>query len=149
MIQGSQVRDIALGRPASKATGAISGNPTTPLFTIAGGEVMITSVYGLVTTALTNATGTYALQQNPTAGDTTTLVTATALGATDVSVGSTLGLTHGTTVAPAFLGGGQVRLDTVVTTGQIEFVGALSADGAITFNVTWIPLTDGATLVAA
>lgn len=149
IIQGNQLRDIALGRVASKATGAITGNPTTPLFTIAGGEVMITSVYGKVTTALTTDSGTYALQQNPTTGDTTTIVTATDLGTSDTAVGSTIGLTHGTSAAPAFLRGGHVRLDAVVTTGQIEFVGAASANGAITFYVTWIPLTDGATLEAA
>jgi len=150
IIQGDQLREIALGRGlVSKATGAITGNPTTALFTIAGGEVLITSVYGKVTTALTTDSGTYALQQNPTTGDTTTIVTATDLGTSDTAVGSTIGLTHGTTAAPAFLRGGHVRLDAVVTTGQIEFVGAASANGAITFYVTWIPLTDGATLVAA
>lgn len=150
LINGNELRAIALGRGmVSKSTGTITGNPTTPLFTVTGGEVMITALYGKVTTALSTDSGTYALQQNPTTGDTTTIVTATDLGTSDTAVGSTIGLTHGTTAAPAFLRGGHVRLDAVVTTGQIEFVGAASANGAITFYVSWIPLTDGAALVAA
>jgi hypothetical protein len=150
IIQGDQVRSIALGLgPISKATGAISGNPTTALFTVAGGEVLITSLYAKVTTALSTDSGTYAVQQNPTTGDTQTLVTATDLGTTDTAVGSVVGLTHGTTAAPAFLRGGTAELNAVVTTGQVEFVGAASANGALTFYVTWVPITSGATLVAA
>jgi len=135
--------------PVSKATGTITGNPTTPLFTIAGGDVLVTGIWGKVTTALSTDSGTYALQANPTTGDTQTIVTATDLGTSDTAVGSLIGLTRGTTAAPAFLRGGTVRHEAVVTTGQIEFVGAASANGAITFYVTWVPLTDGATLVAA
>ncbi len=143
-------RKSVLGNgPVSKSTGAITGNPTTALFTIAGGEVLITGLWGVVTTSLTTDSGTYAIVANPTTGDTQTLVTATDLGTTDTAAGSVVGLTHGTTAAPAFLRGGHVDLQAVVTTGQIEFVGAASANGAITFSCTWVPLTDGATLVAA
>lgn len=147
---GKAFRNQLLGMaPASKATGAITGNPTTPLFTIAGGEVLITALWGVVTTALSTDSGTYALQQNPTTGTTQVIVTATDLGTTDTAVGDLIGLTHGTTAAPAFLRGGSIEAGILVTTGQIEFVGAASANGAITFYVTWVPLTDGATLVAA
>lgn len=147
---GVAFRKSILGNgPVSKATGAITGDPTTALYTIAGGEVLITAVWGVVTTSLTTNSGTYALQINPTTGDTMTLVTATDLGTTDTVAGSVIGLTQGTTAASAFLRGGRIDLNAVVTTGQIEFVGAASANGAITFYVTWIPLTTGATLVAA
>lgn len=137
--------------PVSKNTGTITGNPTTPLFTIAGGEVLITALWGVVTTALTTDAGTYALQQNPTLGGASTqvIVTATDLGTVDTAVGDLIGLTRGTTAAPGFLRGGNIELGAVASTGQIEFVGAASANGAILFNVMWIPLTDGATLVAA
>lgn len=148
--EAAAFRKSVLGAgPVSKATGTITGNPTTPLFTIAGGDVLITGVWGKVTTALTTDSGTYALQHNPTTGDTQVIVTATDLGTSDTAVGSLIGLTRGTTAASAFLRGGTVELGAVVTTGQIEFVGAASANGAITFYVTWVPLTDGATLVAA
>lgn len=135
--------------PISKATGTITGNPTTPLFTITGGEVLVTALWGVVSTALTTDAGTYALQQNPTTGTTQTIVTATDLGTSDTAVGDMIGLTRGTTAAPSFLRGGTPEFGALVTTGQIEFVGAASANGAITFYVCYIPLTDGAALVAA
>jgi hypothetical protein len=150
IIQGDQVRSIALGLgPISKATGAITGDPTTPLFTIAGGEVLITSLYAKVTTALTTDSGTYAVQNDPTTGDTRAIVTATDLGTSDTAVGSVVGLTNGTTAAPSFLRGGTAHFGAVVTTGTVDFVGAASANGALTFYVTWVPITSGATLVAA
>lgn len=150
MIQGSQLRTINLGMgPVSKATGTITGNPTTTLFNVAGGEVMITGLWGKVTTALSTDGGTYAIQANPTTGDTQTIVTATDLGTSDTAVGSLIGIVRDDATAPPFLRGGAIDLNAVVTTGTVEFVGAASANGAITFYVTWIPLTDGATLVAA
>lgn len=135
--------------PVSKASGAISGDPTISLFTVAGGEVLITSLYLKVTTAISTDGGTLAVQNNPTTGDTVTLVTATNLGTSDTAVGSVVGLTRGTTAAPAFLRGGTSELGAIVTTGTIELVGASSVNGAVTAYATWVPLTDGATLVAS
>jgi hypothetical protein len=111
---------------------------------------MITSVWLKVTTAISTDAGTVALQQNPTTGDTQTLVTATDLGTTDTAVGSVVGLdTNGTTLtAPKFLRGGRSDINWVITTGQVEILPA-SANGAVTIGVTWVPLTTGATLVAA
>jgi hypothetical protein len=150
MIQGSQLRQIALGQgPVSKASGAISGDPTITCFTVAGGDVLITSLWLKVTTTIAAAGGTLAVQGNPTTGDTQVIVTATDLGTTDTAAGSVVGLDRGTTAASKFLRGGRTDLNAVVTTGTVELVGASSVDGAVTIYVTWIPLTDGATLVAA
>lgn len=134
--------------PVSKASGGITGNPTTPIFTVVG-VVKITELWAEVTTALSTDGGTYAVQHNPTTGDTRVIVTATDLGTSDTAVGSVVGLTRGTTAAPAFLRGGTSELGAVVNTGQVEFVGAASANGAVTFYVRWVPLTAGASLVAA
>jgi hypothetical protein len=154
IIQGSQLREITLGRGVvSKATGTLAAT-TVPLFTIAGGEVLITAMWGKVTTAITVA-NSYKLQLNPTTGDTGDLCAATDIGTNDSAAGSLLTFALPTTTAPAKLiagsasGGGYAEpLHAVVTTGQIEHVSA-GTDGAITWNITWVPLTDGATLVAA
>lgn len=139
--------------PVSKATGTLAAT-TVPLFTIAGGEVLITAMWGKVTTAITVA-NSYKLQLNPTTGDTGDLCAATDIGTNDSAAGSLLTFSLATTTAPRKLiagsasGGGYAEpLTAVVTTGQIEHVSA-GTDGAITWYVTWIPLTDGATLVAA
>ncbi len=150
IIQGDQLRSLVLGSsPVSKASGAISGNPTLNVFTVTGGEVMITGLWLKVTTSITTDTGTLAVNNVPTAGSTMTLVTATDLGTTDTVAGSVVGLDRGTTAASKFLVGGRVDLNTVVTTGVVNLIGASGVNGAVTINATWVPLTAGATLTAS
>jgi hypothetical protein len=134
---------------ASKATGTLAAT-TVPLFTIAGGEVLITSLYGRVTTSITVA-NSYKLQVNPTTGDTQDLCAATDIGTTDTLAGTLLTFGLSTTTAPPKLmsiGYGRVLDMVPVPIGQIEHVSA-GTDGAITWFVTWLPLVTGATLVAA
>lgn len=143
-------RKLELGlNVASKATGTLTA-ATVALFTIAGGEVLITAMYGKVTASIT-AANSYKLQLNPTTGDTQDLCAATDIGTTDTTAGTLLTFGLATTTAPRKLmsiGYGEVLRNVPVTTGQIEHVSA-GTDGAITWNVHWVPLTAGATLVAA
>lgn len=139
----------APGRIVSKASGAITGNPTIDCFTIAGGEVIIKRLWLKVTTQIAADGGTLAVQINPTTGDTFVVVTATDLGTTNTAAGSVIGLDQGTTAASKFLRGGRTDLNTVATTGTIELVGASSVDGAVTIYVEWEPVVAGATLVAS
>lgn len=148
IIQGNQLRDIGLGRRASKSTGTLAAT-TISLFTVAGGQVLITSIYGVVGTAITVA-NSYKLQANPTTGTTSDLVAATDIGTTDTPAGHILGFT-GVKTDSIVGGAGSAPVNQrgiVVNTGTVESVSA-GTDGEITWVVTWIPLTDGATLVAA
>lgn len=139
---------------ASKSTGTLAAT-TVPLFTIAGGEVLITALWGKVTTAITVA-NSYKLQINPTTGDTADLCTATDIGTNDSAAGSLLTFVDSATAIPPTLAAGKASasyngrvLDMVpVSIGQIESVSA-GTDGVITWYVTWLPLVAGATLVAA
>lgn len=149
-IQGKQLRTLLLGNaPVSKASGAISGNPTINVFTVAGGEVLITSLWLKVTTSITTDGGTLSVNNVPTVGSTMTLVTATDLGTTDTVAGSVVGVDQGSVAASKFLLGGRVQVEQVVTTGVVNLIGAASVNGAVTINCTWVPLTDGATLTAS
>jgi hypothetical protein len=145
-VQGKQLRTLNFGIVATKASGTLASSAI-PVFTIAGGEVMVTSFWLKVTTSIT-AASTLAFQNNPTTGDTFTLVTATDLGTSDSLAGDIIGLDQGTTAASSFLRGGRHDIHWVVSIGQLELLPA-SANGAVTAGVTWVPLTDGATLVAA
>jgi len=147
IIQGSQLRNLVLGNtPISKSTGTLAAT-TVPLFTIAGGRVAITSLYGLVGTAITVA-NSYKLQMNPTTGDSTDINAATDIGTTDTAAGTTLGFGQGTTAAPALLRGGFWHGLLILPVGQIESVSA-GTDGEITWYLTYVPYDDGATVVAA
>lgn len=151
LLNREGIRNAVLGcAPVSKASGTLTHNGVVQLFTVAGGEVLITALWLKVTTAMAGA-NTVAIQADPTTGDTQTIVTATDLGTTDTAVGSVVGLDQGTTAASKFLRGGRVDLNAVVTTGEVELVatGDGTVDGAVTVYCTWIPLTTGATLVEA
>lgn len=147
LLKGSELRQLQYGKgPVSKSTGTLAAT-TVALFTIAGGRVAITSMWGLVGTSITVA-NSYKLQMNPTTGDTTDINAATDIGTTDTAAGTILGFGQGTTAAPALLKGGYWHGSLVLPVGQIESVSA-GTDGEITWYVTWVPMDDAATLVAA
>lgn len=150
-IQGTQLRTMDLGRYVQGQTADITTNgaKTYSVFTVAGGEVLITALWGKATTSLTVA-DTVNMQLVPTAGNTMTLVTATDLGTTDTVTGSVVGLTRGTSAASAFLVGGTALLGALVTTGSVKsVVTGTSPDGVMQWFCTYVPLTAGATLVAS
>lgn len=146
--RGGSSRATALGLYASKSyTLAVE---TATLFTIAGGIVLVTSIVGEVTTAIT-AANTVKLQANPTTGATKDLCAATDIGTTDTPAGNLLGF-QGLTGDSLLTGPGAVptiKQPVAVATGTIEQVTATGADGVIKWHVTWLPLSDGASLVAA
>lgn len=147
-IAGKELRRLEFGSRVSSSQYSLV-TETHTLFNVTGGDVCITTLYLDVNTTMTVA-NTLAVQGHPTAGDTMVIVTATDLGTTDTTAGGVVGLTRGTTAASAFLRGGSVQLGAVVTTGKIELVTTGSSpDGAITVNITYVPLTDGAAVTAA
>lgn len=149
ILQGDQMRTIVFGNRASKATGTLAAS-TISLFTVAGGRVAITSIHGVVTTSITVA-NSYKLQFNPSASGATTvdLVAATDIGTTDTPAGDILSF-DGVRASSIVRGGAGQTLQgpVVLTNGDIESVSA-GTDGAITWVVTWVPIDNGATLVAA
>lgn len=148
MIQGSQVRSLLFGVRVEKSTGTLAAT-TIPLFTVAGGMVLVTSIVGKVTTAITVA-NSYKLQHNPTTGTTKDLCAATDIGTTDTPAGNLLGF-QGLTGDSILTGPGAVptiKQPIVLTEGQIESVSA-GTDGVILWVVTYVPLDNGASLVAA
>jgi hypothetical protein len=136
--------------PVSKASGTLLHATNVDCFTVAGGEVLVTGLWLKCTTTMAGA-NTLAISNVTTTGDDPVIVTATDLGTTDTTAGTVVGLTNGTSAASAFLKGGTVYLGAVVTTGKVTLVptGSGTIDGAVTVYCTWVPLTAGATLVAA
>lgn len=139
-------RSSVLGAVATKSTGTLAAT-TIPLFTIAGGLVAITSMVARCTTAVTVA-NSYKLQHNPTAGTTVDIFAATDIGTTDTAVGEIFvvtGLKTDTLVKGAL---GVTNPYIIADTGQIEHVSA-GTDGVLKWYVSWVPIDDGASLVAA
>ena len=144
LIAGDQIRAIALGTKVTKSTGTLAAT-TVPLFTISG-IVAVTCMVGQVTTAVTVA-NSYKLQNNPTVGATADIGAALDIGTTDSPVGEifTLELDNTAIVlgkAPILAG------PLILPAGQIEHVSA-GTDGVILWTLTYVPVSDGASVVAA
>jgi len=150
LINGEGLRLINFGQRVAKSTGTLAAT-TVPLFTVAGGNVGIVSIYGQVTTAITVA-NSYKLVSNPTTGTTQDLCTATDLGTNDTPAGAVLSMSS---PAAAITGGSTTTVaaspltgSLIIPIGQIESVSA-GTDGVINWVVYWVPLDNGATLAAA
>lgn len=150
LIEGSELRTLNLGRRAEFAYSTLAVE-TKDLFTVTGGRVLLTSIYGLVTTTIATA-GTSKVVSNPDASGATTsdLCAATDLGTTDTPAGDVLSFT-GVRSASIERGGAAQSLTgpLVIPVGKVQQVNATGADGGITWVVTWVPLDNGAALVAA
>lgn len=144
--EASAFRKSVLGTVVSKSTGTLAAT-TVPLFTIAGGLVAITSLVGRVTTAITVA-NSYKLQHNPTLGTTRDVFSATDLGTTDTVVGEIIVPLLDAAAVVVVGARGQKGGTFLADTGQIESVSA-GTDGVILWIATYVPLEDGATMVAA
>lgn len=142
-VSGKQLKPVVLGAYAFKSTGTLAAT-TVDLFVIAGGMVAITGIYGRVTTAVTVA-NSYKLQHTPTAGTAKDLCTAADIGTTDTVVGEIFVPKIGVALA---LGAAALANPEILETGKIQSVSA-GTDGVILWQVTWVPVDPGATLVAA
>ncbi len=143
---GNDLRSIGYGVAISKDSGTLS-SATSALFTVAGGLVAITSMVARVNIAITNA-GNYKIQHNPAAGTTKDLTANVDLGSTDTAAGEILVVT-GLATDTLTIGAKSVKqFPIIMDSGDIEQVSTCT-DGAMFWYLTWVPLSDGATVVAA
>ena len=147
IIQSEDLRLIGLGRTVTKATGTLV-NADISLFTVAGGVCMITSLYGEVTVAVTIANASK-IKLNPTTSDDSDLSATLDIGTTDTAAGKLIGIDG--VPGNAMLSGTSVPLLTrtiAVKEGIIEQESA-GTDGEITWTLTYIPMENAASIVAA
>lgn len=156
LINNTELREIALGRYVQGKTSTITADTTYQVFTVAGGEVLVTGLYGKVTTAITDAGEDLILQVDPTSGATYSISQNSGdVGTGDVPAGSLLTGQYdqdGTTNTPLLVVGGYDPFRFVCPTGEVELVvgtGSGAEDGVIEWYATYVPLTTGATMVAS
>lgn len=140
------------GARVSKAATAITAISTKPLFTVAGGRVVITSLIGEVTTAIQAQANAAKIVFNPDATGADTDLTATEDINAD-AVGTLYGVSGDFSdallvgllalEAPAF--GGPF----ILSEGSIGLNTAASSTGAVAWTLTYVPLDDGAAVTAA
>ena len=148
---GDDIAEVVRGILVTGQLQTISGAATHQVFTVSG-QVEITAMWGLTTTAMAGA-NTVNVQSDPTTGDTVVIATATDLGTTDTAAGTIIAAQYdqdGTTNTPSLVKGCGEPLRFMATTGEIEsVVTEATADGAIQWYCRYIPGPTGATVTAA
>lgn len=143
--QGAAFTKSVLGIPVSKATGTLTDVDGVALFVVSG-LVAVTSMVGKVTTAITVA-NSYSVLWDPDLGTAYTIAAAADLGTTDTATGEILICDlDGTALAVGARE--QTKHHLVLDDGQIEH-NSNGTDGAITWYLTYVPIEDGASVVAA
>lgn len=141
-------RKTAFGVLISKAYPTLAVE-TKVLFTVSD-LCIVTSIFGVVTTAITTVASTVKLQSNPTAAAGTTIDIATVsadIGGTDTPAGDILGINAAGAVALSQVT--NVQRNIVVAAGAIEQVTVAAVTGGITWYLMYVPVAAGATIVAA
>lgn len=152
--QGFQLRAQVFGIQVLKTAQALPQTATSTLFTVSGGSVLVTSLLGVVSTAIQNQACTLALGTVPTTGtaSSTGLATATSIinkeagtwVAPQASSGAGGALVVGTNAgSTVFL---QAPMALVVPAGTISWTTSASNTGAISWYLTYVPLDTGASV---
>lgn len=155
-IQGYEQRQLLYGSQVTKAAQTFPQTATADLFTVAGGAVVVTSLVGVVTTALPASDPVLTLGTAPTTGTaeaagiaSSTILTSAEVG-TLVTVTSSGGLPTGLVVmATAAKAGNAVFLAVdafVVSAGFITWTTGASKTGAMKWYLTYVPLDTGASV---
>lgn len=162
MIQGDQIRALLLGVRVTKPATTLVQNTATDLFNVTGGLVAVTSLVGVVTTAVANtASLTAKLQFTPTGGAAADLAAAT--GITNDPVGTFYSwtfadgdelisqLTPGGTEAPNVTYAPILDTPALLPAGSLEVVVSDHdpGTGAVKWYLTYIPYDNGAAVEAA
>lgn len=155
IVQGSQLRAITYGVKVSRATATLPQSTAGTLFTVTGGRVILTSILGEVTTVIQTQANATKLQSVPTTG--TTVDLSATKDITALEVGGFLSLTPDLDATPFSVALQQQNagattlpaLGIVIPVGAIKLNCAASNTGSIKWDLTYIPLDDGASVAAA
>lgn len=148
---GDAFRKAILGLKTSRATGTLPATTQSAIFTIAGGQVMVTSLVGTVTTA-TGATATnLKVTGNPTTGTDVDIAANVSVASKEVGSVITLNATFGGALVVNNAGGAPSALGVgfILNPGTLDLVTSATNTGSIKWDITYIPLDSGAAISAA
>ncbi len=142
-----------LGVHVQKALATLPQGTTQDLFLVTGGNVLVTLMYGQVTTILGAVANDLAIWSDPTAAGTTYIIASAvegnALQANSFLVvegdGTALMITGLAGAGPIISGTGRW----ICPTGTIQLKAVGSTTGATKWDLFFVPLDDGANVVSA
>lgn len=161
IIQGSELRAIALGTRVSKGPVTNPQTASTALFTVTGGKVAITSLVGIVTTVQGATANSFNITYTPSGGSAADLSAATVCTSDAAGTYYTITGVAADLVSAQKVGGTEVPQVTyaptptfltgsiVVGAGALNLKASGSNTGATSWVLTYVPIDDGASVVAA
>ncbi len=141
-----RIADIGLGMRVDRAT---QGMADETIFTIAGGNVMVTMILGEVTTILETAANNTKLTATPTTG--TAVDICADLDTTGIEEGGFLTITGTATDALQKANAGSIKMQAtpiVVAPGVIAINVGAAKTGSVKWSLWYRPLEDGAYVTA-
>lgn len=148
-FDANALQAVRFGKKVSRATAALPQSGPLPLFTIAGGRVVINAIIGQVTTIIEASANAAKLISNPTTGTDVDLCATLDINAKEA--GTLLGITGifaDAMVGPAAGGTVVCQRGVVLPVGTIDLNCAASKTGNIKWDVYYTPLDSGATVAA-
>lgn len=148
-IAGAQQRRLVLGNTVARATSTLPATTSLTIFNVTGGNVLLTSLVGTVTTAIQGQATTITI--NHTVGATTTALSTSAGDLNAAVVGSVASLT-GITIggSPVNVGAaGASVCQFVLGAGALKYTTGATSTGSIRWTLTYVPIDDGAAVTAA
>jgi len=153
LIAADQIRSLLVGIKVQRATATLPQTAAGSLFTISGGKVLITSLVGEVTTVIQTQADNTKLTFDPTdTGATQDLCAVLDITADAVGTMYSITGTPATAMQDAlnFLPSSKVPAQPIVLKpGAILLDCAASNTGSVKWDLTYIPLDNGASVVAA
>ncbi|MCU1687772.1 MAG: hypothetical protein JWQ81_8511 [Amycolatopsis sp.] len=152
IIQGSQIRQILLGSKVERATAALPQTATGNIYTVAGGRILVTGLVGEVTVATGAVATNLKISTAPTTGTAVDLTANTLVTSKEVGSQYTLPAASGSAgIVKNGGAGGQfpTHQPYIIPIGAISITTDASDTGSMKWTLTYIPLDDGASVVAA
>jgi hypothetical protein len=154
ILAGPQLRKLNEGLKVTRKAALLPATTTGNIFTVTGGRILVTGFYGLAVTASPSTTNTLKVSLAPTSGTGADLCTAVSVASKEagsqillpdpVASGSNLVVTTagGNAAAPTHAFVVPAGTITLTTTGT-------AATGTWQWDLTYVPLDDGAAVAAA
>jgi hypothetical protein len=146
-VPGKSIRSVNYGTRVARLAATLPATGNQTIFTVTG-RVLITTLIGEVTTATGATVTNLKVTAVSTVGSIATDLTANA-AVTSLAVGNLYGIS-GIAATAANIGSAvQQSNELVVQPGVIRITTDATNTGAMTWTVTYVPLDDGASIVAA
>jgi hypothetical protein len=153
----AQLRVASYGLPVANAAKVVPSNTIGTIYTVTGGRILLTSLLGVVSTAIVG-TPTLSVGATPSGGASAPTALCTATSISGAAVGTALSLPDLVSgalavAASGVIGSPGVTIDqggiAMVSAGVITTTTSAAATGAISWLLTYLPLDSGAVVTAA